>query len=109
MWVVFVVVQMHDTMVAGALQAFLSGNRQGSSPWAAVDLRNRDGGRVCLEFIEIEREGEPAPIERLADHRTAAPIAVPGNRSLPSASKSKRMPNGDAADVELFHQASECR
>ena len=107
-WIVLVMVKMHDAMVAGTLPAFLGANRQGSAPRAAVDFRNRDGGRVRLEFIEIEREREPASIERLGDDGTAAPVAVPGDQAL-LREQIQGMPNGNAPDVELLHEGIEGR
>src|SRR5262245_22082579 len=77
-------------------------------PGAVVDLANRDGGRVLLELVEIEREREPSSIEWLADDGTAAPIPVSGDRAF-LGEQVQGMPNRDAPNAQFLHQGVECR
>lgn len=61
-----------------------------------------------FQFRQIEREGEPPPVERMSDDRTAAPVAMPRNQSF-ICEKVERMADGDAADTKLLHQSVERR
>src|SRR5690349_47318 len=77
-------------------------------PGTAVDLRNRDGGGVPLELVEIKREREPSSIEWLADDGAATAIPVSGDQAF-LGQQIQGMPNRNAPNPKFFDQGVECR
>jgi hypothetical protein len=58
---------------------------------------------MCLQFCEVERKREPATVERLADDRASAPIAMADDQPL-IGQKIERMANRDPSNSEFANE-----